>query len=188
MPATASAHLKLVSPEVENPEASVRLAVERAEDAPAAMALVARAFGPGRYAKVSERVREGNHRIPTLSFCAFGAGELVGCVRQWPIEVGGARGLFLGPIAVEAAWRKHGVGGQLVQRCIAAAEDAGEAFILLVGDMPFFGAHGFEPVQPFGRIALPGPVDKRRILWRALKAGGTGGVEGALAIPVTGHG
>ena len=182
MPVTASAHLKLVRSEVENPDASVRLAAERPEDASAVMALVARAFGPGRYAKVSERVREGNRMIPALSFCAFGAGELVGSVRQWPIEIGGAKGLFLGPIAVDAAWRKHGVGGKLLERCVAAAETAGEAFILLVGDMPFFGPHGFEPAQPFGRIALPGPVDKRRILWRVLQAGGTDGVQGAVSI------
>jgi len=188
MTANPSAQLKLAEPEVENPEAAVRLAPERPEDAPAVMALVARAFGPGRYAKVSERVREGNQMIPALSFCAFGAGDLVGTVRLWPIEIGGSPGLFLGPIAVEAAWRKHGVGGQLVKHFIETAEAAGETFVLLVGDLGFFGPYGFAPVQPFGRIVLPSPVDPRRVLWRPLKQGGTDGVAGAVNRPGSGHG
>jgi predicted N-acetyltransferase YhbS len=178
------ANLKLVetpAPAI-NAEAEVRLSVERPEDEPAVMALVDRAFGPGRYAKVSERVREGNHRRQDLCFCAFGAGELVGTVRQWPIEVGDTRGVFLGPIAVEGAWRKHGVGGMLLERCCTAAAEAGEAFILLVGDMPFFGPLGFEPI-PAGRVQMPGPVNPRRILWRALRDGGTDGVAGDVRAP-----
>ena len=160
-----------------NTEAEVRLANERPEDGAMVMALVDRAFGPGRYAKSSERVREGNHMLRNLSFCAFGAGALVGTVRQWPITIGEVKGVFLGPIAVEGAWRQHGVGGLLVDRCCEAAAEAGEPFILLVGDIPFFGPHGFEPV-PEGRVQLPSPVNRRRILWRALRGGGTDGVAG----------
>ncbi len=144
-------------------------------------ALVERAFGPGRYAKAAERLREGNRPIRPLSFCAFGAEALVGAVRQWPIVVGEARGVFFGPIAVEAGWRKHGVGGQLIARACAAATDGGEAFILLVGDLPLFGPYGFEPV-PAGRVLLPGPVDPRRILWRALRAGGVDGAAGLVSV------
>jgi predicted N-acetyltransferase YhbS len=164
------------------PTAPVRLAVERPEDGPAVDALVERAFGPGRYAKAAERLREGNRMIGSLSFCAFGAENLVGAARQWPVMVGAARGVFFGPIAVEAAWRKHGVGGQLIARACAAAGDQGEAFILLVGDLALFGGHGFEPV-PAGRVTMPGPVNPRRILWRALTAGGVDGVSGLACVP-----
>jgi len=172
----------VADPDAANLEGGVRLAVERPQDVAAIMALVERAFGPGRYAKVSERVREGNRLLPELSFCAFGAGALVGTVRQWPIEVGDAPGVFLGPIAVESAWRKHGVGGLLVQRCCEAATAAGAGFILLVGDLSFFGAYGFEQVPP-GRIRLPGPVNPRRVLWRPLYAGAVDAVAGDVQAP-----
>jgi predicted N-acetyltransferase YhbS len=33
----------------------------------------------------------------------------------------------------------------------------------LVGDMPYYGRFGFQPVPP-GRIILPGPVDPTRLL------------------------
>jgi predicted N-acetyltransferase YhbS len=182
--------VKLIEPPVPHPEApkdDVRLVAERAEDAAAVVGLIDRAFGPGRYAKVSERVREGNTLLPQLSFCAFGPEGLVGTVRQWPVEVGGASGVFLGPIAVEAAWRKHGVGGMLVERCCEAAAAAGAGFILLVGDLSFFGAYGFQQV-PVGRVRLPGPVNPRRVLWRSLHDGAVDAVGGDVRAPRGDHG
>ena len=145
-------------------------------------ALIERAFGPGRYAKTAERLREGNTIRPDLSFVAVSAGAVVGAVRLWPVVVGDARGVFLGPIAVEGGWRKHGLGAALIDKACAAALAAGEHFILLVGDMPLFGPHGFETV-PTGRVILPGPVDTRRILWRALTDQGLDEVQGAAHIP-----
>jgi predicted N-acetyltransferase YhbS len=159
------------------------IASERAEQTRAVDALIERAFGPGRYAKVSERVREGNRQRLDLSFTAVAAGEVVGAVRLWPVLVATRRGLFLGPIAVEGAWRKHGIGGELVEHALAAGAAAGEAFVLLVGDLPLFGPHGFE-VAPHGAVILPGPVDARRILWRALTPGGLDGVAGRVHVPV----
>jgi predicted N-acetyltransferase YhbS len=172
----------LAEPILDAATADVRLAAERLEDAADVAALVERAFGPGRYAKVSERLREGNTMRADLSFCAFGAGVLVGTVRQWPVMVGEAKGIFLGPIAVEAAWRKHGVGGLLIDRCCAAAAGAGEAFILLVGDPPLFGAHGFTSA-PAGGIVMPGPVNPSRVLLRPLRDGGLDGVHGLARVP-----
>jgi predicted N-acetyltransferase YhbS len=172
----------LAEPLLETAPADVRIACERPEDAAAVAALVERAFGPGRYAKVSERLREGNRLRADLSFCAFGAGVLVGTVRQWPILVGEAMGVFLGPIAVEAAWRKHGVGGLLIDRCCAAATEAGEAFILLVGDVSLFGPHGFASA-PTRDVLMPSPVNPARVLVRALREGGLQGLEGPARVP-----
>ena len=176
------ARTALAEPMLDAAPAQVRLAAERMENAADVAALVERAFGPGRYAKVSERLREGNTLRADLSSCAFGAGVLVGTVRQWPVLVGEARGVFLGPIAVEAAWRKHGVGGMLIDRCIAAAAEAREAFILLVGDMPLFGPYGFAPA-PAGSIVMPGPVNPSRVLLRRLGDGAPSLVQGPARVP-----
>lgn len=158
------------------------IAPEREADTRAVDALINRAFGPGRYTKISERLREGNRMRADLSFTAVAAGEVVGAVRLWPIIVGEARGLFLGPIAVEGGWRKHGIGGDLIQKAVEAGEAAGEAYVFLVGDLALFGQYGFE-VVPKGTIRMPGPANQSRILWRALKPGGLDGVTGQAHVP-----
>ncbi len=150
------------------PPAVPQLRAECATDAAAIERLVHAAFGPGRFAKAAERLRETNHVLAELSVVAWSGETLAGCVRQWPIRVGGRPVVFLGPIAVDPAWRHHGLGGALVERACDAAQAAGHELILLVGDLPFFGPQGFAMVPP-GRVILPGPADPRRVLARALK-------------------
>ena len=79
---------------------------ERPQDGPAIEALLDHAFGPGRFAKASERVREFAPLRLDLSFCAWEGERLVGVVRQSEIAVGGRRLVFLGPLAVNAAARR----------------------------------------------------------------------------------
>ncbi len=156
------------------------LKAERPEDLPLVDALVERAFGPGRFVKTAERLREGNTPRYDLSLIAWAGGEAVGCVRMWPIHVGQTPAVLLGPFAVEDAWRSRGLGAQLIEAACLEAERAGVGVVLLVGDAPYFGRLGFEAVPP-GAAVLPGPVDGRRVLWRALRAGALDGVEGPVS-------
>ena len=139
------------------------IARERAQDARLVEGLIGRAFGPGRYAKAAERLREG--RVPdlSLSFVAWSEGRAVGCVRQWPILIGEAPAVLLGPIAVEEDRRHEGVGASLVQGACDAVRETGYGAILLVGDEPLFGPFGFTAAAA-QRVVLPGPVDPRRVL------------------------
>lgn len=76
---------------------------ETPEDAAAIDALVIAAFGPGRFAKTAERLRE---RSPLAAgFCLYEGEHLIGSVRLWSILTGEARSVFLGPIAVDRASR-----------------------------------------------------------------------------------
>lgn len=138
--------------------APLRIEMETAGDAAAVEALVLAAFGPGRFAKTAERVRE--HARVAAGFVAREDGQVVGSVRLWSITAGGEPALFLGPIAVESGSRRAGLGAELVQACI---EQAGSVGILLVGDLPYFGRFGFRPAAG---VQLSGPVDRRRLLWR----------------------
>lgn len=147
-------------------EVSIR--PETPEDAPAVLALLDHAFGPGRFVKVSERVREIARFRPDLSFVAETAEGIVGVVRLWDIGVGGTRALFLGPLAVHSASRLAGLGGRLVERAGAAADFLGEGPILLVGDPPYFGRLGYS-AEPTSDVCLPGPVDPRRVLARGAR-------------------
>src|SRR5665213_2952935 len=120
-------------------DAPPSLTTERSADGAAADALIDRAFGSGRFTKVSERVREFAAFAPELSVCAWRGGRLVGVARQWRVRCGAAPVVFFGPIAVEADERSGGVGAMLVEQACAAARAAGEAAIVLVGDEPYFG-------------------------------------------------
>ncbi|HEY2706697.1 MAG TPA: N-acetyltransferase [Caulobacteraceae bacterium] len=150
--------------------ASPQLAAERPQDAAAIEALVLRAFGPGRYAKAAERLREGRTPLLGLSFVAWDGGELVGSVQLWSVAVGDTPAILLGPIVVDPDYRSHGLGAALVERCCAVAADAGHALIVLVGDVPFFGPLGFAMAPG---VVMPGPVDQRRVLVRALSGEAT---------------
>jgi predicted N-acetyltransferase YhbS len=129
-------------------------------------ALLNRAFGPGRFAKSSERVREFAEFAPELSFCALEGGKLIGTVRMWRVNVGDQPVTFLGPIAVEETERRAGLGALLVERACDAARAAGEAAVVLVGDAPYFSRAGFDHAPD---VRMPGPVDPRRVLARAFK-------------------
>jgi predicted N-acetyltransferase YhbS len=155
---------------------------EAPDDGADAMALVDRAFGPGRYAKSAERLREGNHFHPGLSFVAREGRVLVGSVRLWPVKISERPALLLGPIAVDPAARSRGLGASLVERACTAAQAEGHHVVILVGDPPYFERLGFE-VLPSGAAELPGPVDPGRILGRALTPGALEGLHGKVTLP-----
>jgi predicted N-acetyltransferase YhbS len=158
------------------------IAPEEAADEAAVTALADRAFGPGRYAKTAERLREGNQVLREASFVAREGGVVVGTVRLWPVRIGARPALLLGPIAVDAAARRRGLGLELARRACEAAAGQGHELVVLVGDLGFFEKLGFERAPP-GSVRLPGPADPQRILVRALKPGATDGLEGELALP-----
>lgn len=161
------------------PSSDILLRTEQPADAPAVEALVDRAFGPGRFTKVSERVREFAPFRRDLSVCALSGGTLVGSVRMWDVRIGGLAAIFLGPLAVDAAHRRGGTGGALVERACELAAAAGASAVLLVGDPPLFERFGFS-VEAARGIVLPGAVDQKRVMLRALKPG-----VGEMAGPVT---
>ena len=138
--------------------APLLIEMEAPGDAAAVEALVLAAFGPGRFAKSAERLREKARLV--AGFVARENDRAIGSVRLWAVTVGDAQALLLGPIAVADDSRKAGLGAALVQACV---EHAGDTGVLLVGDLSYFARFGFRPAP---EARLPGPVDQRRVLWR----------------------
>jgi predicted N-acetyltransferase YhbS len=153
--------------------APLRIEPERPEDGATIDALVLAAFGPGRFAKTAERLRESGG--PTAGFVAREDGRIVGSVRLWSIRIDETPALFLGPIAVAGDRRRSGLGAELVQACIAYAQAKGVSGVLLVGDA-WFERFGFLAAPD---VRLPGPVDRRRLFWLPVASEGAPG--GAVA-------
>jgi predicted N-acetyltransferase YhbS len=155
---------------------------ERPEDGPAIDALMDRALGPGRHALTAYRLREDNAHLFELALVGEREDRLVGTVRFWPVAIGQAAALLLGPLAIDPPVRNMGCGLGLMLRGLAGARAAGHRLVILVGDPPYYARAGFAPV-PAGRIMLPGPVDARRILHIELAPGALADVRGTACRP-----
>ena len=156
---------------------------EEAQDAAAADAIVAAAFGPGRFAKTAYRLREGVDCVASLSFVAEEAGRIVGTVRYWPVTIGGEAALMLGPIAIVADRQGQGIALALMQTSLAEAKRLGHRAVILVGDEPYYGRAGFKRIEPRGRVMMPGPVDYARVLGLSLVDGAVEAMKGAVGKP-----
>ena len=106
-------------------------------------------------------------------------GELVGTVRLWHVSAGGVRALLLGPLAVEGAYRKLGLGAQLMAEAVAAARARGHRAVLLLGDAPYYGRFGFSAAKT-GGLLLPGAFEPERLLALELEGGALDGAWGMI--------
>jgi predicted N-acetyltransferase YhbS len=163
---------------------------ERPADVASREALLDVAYGPVRFTKTSERLREG--RLPELAFVATEARRIVGTLRLWQVSVphpnpppqagegkgGGA--LLLGPLAVHPICRKRGIGSTLVQHALREAARRCHGSVLLVGDAPYYGRFGFSSAQT-GALWLPGPYEQHRLLACELKPGALDGARGLIS-------
>lgn len=153
---------------------------EREGDAAVVETLDDLAFGFGRFAKSAYRLREGVAPESRLSFVAESGGKPVGTVRFWPIAIGGARSLLLGPLAVHPDIRSKGIGRALMSHGLEEAKKLGFETVLLVGDEAYYRRAGFTRLKK-GQVKFPGPVDPERILGVALVPGALEKLSGPIA-------
>lgn len=149
------------------------------DDAAAINALHDFAFGPGRFARTAQRLRDDVPADPNTSLVAMFGDRLGGSVRMTPIRIGDRPAQLLGPLAVHPDFGNRGVGRALVAAALEAAAGRGWELVLLVGDRPYYMPLGFNPTDP-AEIRLPGPVDTRRVLLAELKPGAAQGVKGLV--------
>ncbi|ETW11103.1 N-acetyltransferase GCN5 [Roseivivax marinus] len=156
-----------------------RIAIETPEDAWEIEALYDLCFAPGRTALSSYRLRDGVDPVPDLCRTARAAegGFLGGAIRYWPVLAGGAPTLLLGPVAVHPTAQGEGLGGALIRDTLAAAEAAGWARVLLVGDRPYYSRFGFDRLDG---IEMPPPTNPDRVLGVELAADAWQGVSGPV--------
>ena len=163
---------------------SSRFVSERPEHGAAIELVLDRAFGPGRFAKTSERVRErGALAEPALSRVALDANQnVIGVCRIWRVSAGGAPLHFLGPLAVDPGAQEAGLALALAKDAAAAVRAAGGGGLVTVGAEAFFRPLGFTQV-PLGRLTLPVPSNPARLLWLQLTPGGLDNAHGEIGAP-----
>ncbi|MCP3055474.1 GNAT family N-acetyltransferase [Aurantimonas marianensis] len=157
----------------------VRYLPEHPDHDPTIDAIADEAFGPGRFARAAERVREMAPHDRSLSFVALFEDEIIGSVRLTPIAIGETPSLMLGPLAVRPTFKNRGAGRALMRLAADAAREKGEGSIILVGDPPYYAPLGYRPL-PRGSVIMPGPVDPARLLGLELVEGALDGVSGRV--------
>ena len=151
----------------------------RAEKKTEIKALLDREFGPGRYVRMAERLREKSTELENLAFMTVdNQGKIVAAISYWRIQISGVEGALLGPLVVHGDRQGQGLGRSLMQHTLSLADQAGIAYILLVGDLPYYKPSGFE-LAPEG-LVFPSAVNTNRVLirWSRSMQTLTGLVEG----------
>jgi predicted N-acetyltransferase YhbS len=153
---------------------------ERTSDVTAREALLDACFGDNRHMRTCQRLRDGRVPAEGLAFSAVGHdGRLVGTLRLWHVSAGGIPALVLGPLAVDSAYRKLGVGAALMVHAIAAATTRGHRAVLLLGDAPYYSRFGFS-AEKASELMLPGPFERERLLALELADGALDGAWGMI--------
>ena len=154
---------------------------ETFRDVEAREALLDACFGPSRFQKTCERLREGRLPAGGLSLVIDRDGEVIGTVRLWHVSAGLDRpALMLGPIAIDPGVQSLGLGGKLMREALARAAGLGHKAVLLVGDAPYYERFGFS-AQKTGSLWMPGPYERDRFLALELEAGALDGARGLVS-------
>lgn len=152
----------------------MELRAETAQDWWEVEDLFDRCFAPGREALSSYRLRDGVKAVPELCLVARDdLNILAGAIRFWPVVVGAAPALLLGPVAVHPTRQGEGLGRFLIESALARA--TGWERAMLVGDAPYYGKFGFTKLEG---VLMPPPTNPERVLGRALVPGAWDGVRG----------
>jgi predicted N-acetyltransferase YhbS len=149
-------------------------------------ALLDHAFGTDRHGRTAYRLREGVAAIESLSFAAMLDGTLAGTIQCWPVALATDAGesvpmVLVGPVAVEPTLQQGGIGRQLMERALAAAEAStlpGTDALMLIGDPEYYGRFFAFGAERTGKWRLPGPFEARRLLARGVAVPDAAGMVG----------
>lgn len=151
---------------------------ETPEDLDEIEALFDLCFAPGREALSSYRLRDGVAPVAPLCLCWRDPDDILGgAIRVWPVQVGGAPCLLLGPVAVHPTRQGEGLGGLLIEAALGRAHGLGCDRVLLVGDEPYYSRFGFARLDG---VQMPPPTNPARVLGVALDCGAWDGITGPV--------
>jgi len=127
--------------------AMMEIRAEAPGDIAAIHALVAACFPTDAEARLIDALRAAGRL--SLSLLAVEDGQVIGHIGFSPMT-GLAGGLGLAPLAVQANYRRRGIGAQLARAGLAACADFGARFVVVLGDPAYYGRFGFAPASQWG--------------------------------------
>ena len=122
-------------------------------------------LGPGRYARPSFRLRENLE--PNIKYSkVYSQGQkIIGSIRYFNCKIQSNDGLMLGPLIVDQKFKGRGIGKELVNKSISGINQKNIDFIILIGELDYYGQFGFEINA---NIYLSLNVRKEKILLKKL--------------------
>lgn len=161
--------------EKESSRAVYELIEERPQDQWEVEALYDLCFAPGRDLLSSYRLRDGVDPVGRLCLAARDdLAILAGAIRAWPVKIGSAAAVLIGPVAVHPTRQGEGLGALLIQEVMARGMASGWERMLLVGDAPYYSRFGFARLDG---VEMPPPTNPDRVLGVGNWEGVTGPVE-----------
>ena len=135
------------------------------------------AFGADRRLRTAYKLRAGTLAIPSLSFAAVEGSALVGSLQSWPMRLETPSGMrapliLIGPVAVDPALQRSGIGRMLMTYMLAIADASDADALMMIGDPEYYGRFFGFTADATGGWALPGPIERHRLLARIRRVGG----------------
>ena len=125
---------------------------ERHEDEAEISRVIDAAFGDGDASAFAERIRASTGYVPELAFVVEEEGEIVAHTMLSRVRLEGPEVdvLILSPMSVRPDRQRQGVGAQLIEAALAAADELGEPFVLVEGVPSYYPRFGFVSATAFG--------------------------------------
>lgn len=144
----------------------VALSIIRLEDAcdtPAIREIHVASFPSDAEARLVELLRDSGHL--TVSLVANLDGKVVGHVAFSPVSTfGSAAGVGLAPLAVLPAFRRKGIGGDLVTCGLRACASLGYGWAVVLGDPRYYSRFGFVGAAALGLVDEYGGGDAFQVI------------------------
>src|SRR2546426_538557 len=127
----------------------VTVRYERLDDLGAIHVVHTASFPTGTEAGLVDALRAAARLC--VSLVAVERDKVVGHVAFSPVSVAGATdGVGLGPVAVLPSHQGHGIGSRLIREGLAACQQSGFGFVVVLGEPGYYGRFGFAPASRWG--------------------------------------
>ena len=131
---------------------------ERHEDEGEISRVIEAAFGDRETAAFAEQIRASPGYVPELAFVTEEEGEIVAHTMLSRVRLEGpdVDVLILTPMSVRPDRQRQGVGRELVEAALGAADELGEPLVLVEGVPSYYPQFGFRPATELG-LERPDP-------------------------------